>query len=199
MMHGNNPSRAPAAGTAVRRQAYSWLPALIIAMTVSTLVIGTLALLHIETRMVDTTGETLALTAAEVSDKLDRFLFERYGDALMMAGTFSPQSGDREFQSAYIARMMSVYPDYLWIGVTDARGRIVAATDPATVGQDFSARPGFQAVRHGQPIYVGDVEPFPLMGVNGVAFTAPLTGPEGEFLGVVTTRVGIQALQNVVT
>ena len=36
-------------------------------------------------------------------------------------------------------------------------------------------------------------------GVNSVAFTAPLTGTHGEFLGVVTTRVGIPALENVLT
>ena len=35
--------------------------------------------------------------------------------------------------------------------------------------------------------------------VHAVAFTAPLTGTRGEFLGAVTTRGGIPALENVVT
>lgn len=82
---------------------YSWLPVLIGVLTVVMLTIGTLAFRYVETRMVATAGETLAQTAAEVSDKLDRFLIERYGDALMMARTFSVQSQNREFQSAYIA------------------------------------------------------------------------------------------------
>ena len=57
---------------------YSWLWTLILAMTVVTLAIGGITLHYLETRMVATAGETLALTATEVSDKLDRFLFERY-------------------------------------------------------------------------------------------------------------------------
>ena len=182
------------------RHSYSWLPVLIVMMTLVTLAIGGVGLRYIETRMVATRGETLAITAAEVSDKLDRFLFERYGDVLMMAGTVSAQPHNREFQSAYVARMMTSYPDYLWIGATNARGQIVVATDPATVGRDYSAESWFQAVRNGQGVHMGDVEPFAVMGgPDAIAMTAPITGPRGEFLGVVTTRVGIPGLENVMT
>jgi PAS domain S-box-containing protein len=179
---------------------YSWLPVLLGVLTVATLSIGTIAFRYVETRMVATAGETLAHTAAEVSDKLDRFLIERHGDVLMMTTTFSVQSHNREFQSAYIARVKTAYPDYLWIGATDERGQIVVATDQATLGRDYSAEPWFQAVRNGQGIHMGDVEPFAVMGgPDAIAVTAPITGPRGEFLGVVTTRVGIPGLENVMT
>jgi PAS domain S-box-containing protein len=179
---------------------YSWLPILLGVLTVATLSIGTIAFRYIETRMVATAGETLAHTAAEVSDKLDRFLFERHGDVLMMARTFSVQSYNQEFQSAYVAELRTAYPDYLWIGATDERGKIVVATDPATVGRDYSAEPWFQAVRDGQGVHMGDVEPFAVMGgPDAIAVTAPITGPGGEFLGVVTTRVGIPGLEDVMT
>src|SRR5438552_9646175 len=179
---------------------YSWLPVLISVLPVVMLTIGAIAFRYVETRMVATAGETLALSAAEVSDKLDRFLIERYGDVLMMARTFSVQSHNREFQSAYVAGMKTAYPDYLWIGATNQRGQIVVATDPATVGRDYSAQPWFQAVRNGQGVHMGDVEPFAVMGgPDAIAMTAPITGPRGEFLGVVTTRVGIPGLENVMT
>ena len=179
---------------------YSWLPVLISVMTVVMPAIGVIAFRYVETRMVATAGETLALTAAEVSDKLDRFLTERNGDVLMMARTFSVQSHNREFQSAYVAQMKTAYPDYLWIGSTNARGEIVVATDPATVGRDYSAQPWFQAARNGQGVHMEDVEPFAVMGgPDAIAVTAPITGPRGEFLGVVTTRVGIPGLENVMT
>src|SRR6267143_1015375 len=179
---------------------YSWRPVLIIVMTVVTLAITATALHYIETRMVATVGESLALTAAEVSDKLDRFLFERYGDVLITAGTFSAQPHNREFQSAYVARMKTSHPDYLWIGVTNERGQIVVATDPATVGSDYGTEPWFQAVRNGRAVHLGDVAPYEAAGgVDAVAFTAPITGPRGEFLGVVTTQMGIPALENVLT
>ena len=179
---------------------YSWLQLLVFLMTVFTLIIGAIAFHYIETRMVAAAGETLALTAAEVSDKLDRFLVERHGDVLMMAGTLSAQPHNREFQSSYVARMKVSYPSYLWIGITNVRGQVVVATDLATVGEDYSAQPWFQAVRDGHAVHVGDVEPFAVMGgPDAIAVTAPLTGLRGEFLGVVTTRVGIPGLENLVT
>src|SRR5262245_34219529 len=179
---------------------YSWLPVLLGVLTIATLSIGTIAFRYIENRMFATAGETLALTAAEVSDKLDRFLSERYGDVLMMARTFSVQPYSLEFQSEYVARMKTAYPDYLWIGTTDAHGQIVVATDPTTIGRDYSAQSWFQAVRNGQGVHMGDVEPFAVMGgPDAIAVTAPITGPRGEFLGVVTTRVAISGLENVMT
>ena len=181
-------------------RSYSWLPVLLVVMTIGALALGGITLHYLETRMIATAGETLALTTAEVSDKLDRFLYERYGDVLLMAGTFSAHSFTREFQSAYIARMKILHPDYLWIGATNARGQIVLATDSATVGRDYSAEPWFQAVRNGRAVHVGDVEPFAATGgVDTVAFTAPIIGPRGDFLGVVTTRVGVPALEHVLT
>jgi two-component system, cell cycle sensor histidine kinase and response regulator CckA len=153
-----------------------------------------------EIHMVATTGETLALTAAEVSDKLDQFLVERNGDVRMMAGLVSEEPNNREFQSAYIVRMKALYQGYLWVAVTNARGQIVVATDAATVGQDYSAERWFQAVRDGQGVHMGDVEPFAVMGgPDAIAVTAPITGPRGEFLGVVTTRVGVPWVEKIVT
>ena len=179
---------------------YSWLPVLIGVLTVVMLTIGTLAFRYVETRMVATAGQTLAQTAAEVSDKLDRFLIERHGDALLMARTFSVQPQNREFQSTFVTGVKTAYPDYLWIGATDVRGQIVVATDPATVRRDYSAERWFQAVRDGQGVHMGDVEPFAVMGgPDAIAVTAPITGPRGEFLGVVTTRVGVPGLEAVMT
>ena len=105
-----------------------------------------------------------------------------------------------EFQSAYVAGVKTAYPDYLWIGATDEHGLIVVATDPSTLGRDYSAEPWFQAARNGQGAHMGDVEPFAVMGgPDAIAVTAPIPGPRGEFLGVVTTRVGIPGLENIMT
>src|SRR6266850_714919 len=200
MRRSNEAKRMNDLSEATAPRLYSWLPVLISVMTVVMLAIGGIAIHYTETRMVATAGETLALTAAEVSDKLDRFLFERQGDVQMMARTFSAQPDNREFQSAYLASAKISHPDYLWIGATNARGQVVVATDPATVGRDYSAESWFQAVRNGQGVHMGDVEPFAVMGgPDAIAMTAPITGPRGEFVGVVTTRVEIPGLENVMT
>ncbi len=179
---------------------YSWLPVIIVVMTVATLAFGATTLHYIETRMVATAGENLTLIAAEVSNKLDRVLFERSGDVQMIARGFSAQPDDREFQSTYLAWMKTSYSDYLWLGVTNAHGQVVVATDPLTVGRSYGAESWFQVVRNGQAVHVGDVEPYSAIGgEDAIAFTAPITGPHGQFLGVVTTRVGIPALENLLT
>ena len=179
---------------------YTWLPILVVLMTVATLAIGAFMLHYIQTRMVATAGETLALTAAEVSNKLDRVLYERYGDVQMLARAFSGQPDNRAFQSAYLAWMKTSTSDYGWLGVTNARGQIVVATDQDTIGRDYSTAFWFEAVRNGQLVNVGDVAPYSAVGgEEAIAYAAPITGPQGQFLGVVTTRVSILALEDLVT
>ncbi|MBI4401008.1 MAG: PAS domain S-box protein [Nitrospirae bacterium] len=182
------------------RRPYVWLPVLIIVMTVVAVAIGVLALHYIETRLVATTGESLALAAAEIADKLDRLLFERYGDAKMMARAFSIQAHDKADLTEYLTWMKKSYAVYLWLGVTDKHGRVVAATDQATVGQDLGRRLFFQYVQEGGLVHVGDVEPYVAAGgVDAVAFSARITNRQGEFLGVVTSSVALPALEEVLT
>ncbi|HKW85946.1 MAG TPA: PAS domain S-box protein, partial [Nitrospiraceae bacterium] len=178
---------------------YAWLPVLIFLSIVVALVIGLLALRFLETRLVATAGENLSLAAAEVADKLDRLLFERYGDVEMVARAFSRRVSDQAYVTDYLTRMKQSYGVYLWLGVADKEGRIIAATDPATIGQDLSKRILFRSVRDGRTVHVGDVEPYEAAGgVDAVAFTAPIIGQDGRFLGAVSTRVALPALEDVV-
>ena len=183
------------------RRPYTWLQVLMVVMTVVAVAIGTLTLYYIETRLVATAGESLSLTAAEIADKLDRLLFERYGDVQVAARAFGRRMPDTASLNSYLARIKQSYsPMYLWLGVTDQRGHVIAATDPKTVGQDMNTSVWFRAVRGGSGVHVGDVEPYEAAGgVDSVAFTAPIIGMRGEFLGVVTTRVGLPVLEDIVT
>jgi PAS domain S-box-containing protein len=179
---------------------YAWLPALIIVVTLAVLVVGGLALHYIEHQLIAMTGESLSLAAAEVADKLGWLLLERHGDALMMARAFPLHINNKRYLTDYLEWMKRAYPVYLWLGVTDAEGRIVVSTDRATIGQDHRNSPWFQAVRRGGRVHVGDVGPYIVTGgIDAVAFTAPIIGPEGNFLGVVTSRVGLPALEATVT
>src|SRR2546423_728218 len=96
-------------GSAHSHRPYAWLPTLIIAMTIVTLVMGIFVLHYVEHRLVAATGQNLMLAAAEITDKLDRLLFERYGDALMMARTFNAHMEDPAFLTAYLLAMEEVY------------------------------------------------------------------------------------------
>jgi len=68
---------------------YRWLPQLLIAMTLFAVLVGIGLIRFVESRLVEATGGELTLAAAEVAEKLDRMLFERQGDALLMARAVS--------------------------------------------------------------------------------------------------------------
>lgn len=183
------------------RRSYPWLPLLIVGMTFVAFVIGVVMLRSIEVRMVEATGENLTLAASEIADKLDRLLFERHGDVRMLARALSGQPLDKRSISEYLKWMKSTYdPVYLWLGVTDSQGRMVAATDQSIIGQDYGRSGWFEGVRQPGAVRVDEVETHePNRKIESIAFTSPIVGAKGEFLGAVTTRIGLQRLEEVLT
>jgi PAS domain S-box-containing protein len=182
-----------------RRRPYRRLPLLIILMTVVAVAIGALALRYLENRLVASTGESLALAAADIANKLDLLLAERYGDIQVMAQAPALHEPDVAAMTAHLNALKKAHPAYLWLGVTDAHGRILAATDPSGVGKNRSGQDWFRAARDLGGIYVTEAEPLAEAGgAPAVAFTAPLKSPRGEFLGAVTTRVGLPVLEDVI-
>src|SRR4030095_16963975 len=136
---------------------YRWLPQLIILMNLVAVAAAVFLLRSVEQRLVYSTGEELRIAAAEVSDKLDRLLFERYGDAQMMARAFSLRPFDPDYISTYLGWMRTNYrPVYLLLGVTNAHGTMVAATDAALRGQDYSKSPWFQRALETKKIQFDD-------------------------------------------
>src|SRR3989442_6275762 len=59
-----------------------------------TLVIGFVAIQKVEQHLIAATGESLALAAVDIADKLDRILYERYGDIQIMARAYVFQRRD---------------------------------------------------------------------------------------------------------
>ena len=180
---------------------YRWLPYLIIAMTIFAVFAGIVLARFVEYRLVEATGEELTLAAAEVAEKLDRMMFERQGNILMMARAFGLRASDPRYLSEYLEWMKTEYsPVYLWLAVTDSQGTVVAATDLSLVGRDYSHAASFIAARATRRLDIADVAvQEPESGVNTIAFTAPILDSQGTFLGVVTSRVGIPLLEEVTT
>jgi signal transduction histidine kinase/DNA-binding response OmpR family regulator len=178
-----------------------WLPVMIVLMAVVAVGTGAIVLHYVETQFMATKGESLQLAAAEVADKLDRFLFERYLDVQVMARAFGGPSESQAYLDTYLIWMREVYsPVYLWLGVTDRQGRIVASTDPALIGQDMSKSILFQSVLDGRPIYVGDVEPsLASKGVDALGFSGPIFDRQGKVQGRVMTLVALTAIEDVMT
>ena len=180
---------------------YRWLPHLLIGMTVFSVLVGIALIRFVEYRFVEARGGELTLVAAEVAKSLDWMLFERQGDALMMARALESRTSDPRYLSEYLTWMKKEYsPVYLSLAVMDVQGTVVAATEPSLVGRDYSRAASFIAARATRRLDIAEVEGQEAeSGVDMIAFTAPILDSQGTFLGVVTSQVGVPSLEEVTT
>src|SRR4029078_11315852 len=113
-------------------------------MTAFALLAGIVLIRFVEQRFVGVTGGELTLAAVEVAEKLDRMLFERRGDVLMMARAFSSRTSDPKYLSEYLKWMQKEYsPVYLSLAVLDGQGTVVSATDTSLVGRNYGRAASF--------------------------------------------------------
>jgi PAS domain S-box-containing protein len=171
-------------------------------MTVFAVLAGIVLIRFVEQRFVGVTGGELTLAAVEVAEKLDRMLFERRGDVLMMARAFSSRTSDPQYMSEYLKWMQKEYsPVYLSLAVLDVQGTVVAATDTSLVGRNYGRAASFATVRSTQRLNVTDVavQETGESGIETITFAAPILNPQGTFQGVVTLQVGIPFLEEVTT
>jgi signal transduction histidine kinase len=145
--------------------------------------------------LVQERGADLARTAARAADTLDRVLFERYGDIQLFANDSALMEGDPHTKVERLQRYKKLYWYYSWIAVTDAEGRMIAATDP--VPQRQGGPPGwFEAVLKTGHIHLESAQrSAEAGGVMAVGFTAPIYGPQGDFRGAVTSRIPLENLR----
>jgi two-component system, cell cycle sensor histidine kinase and response regulator CckA len=180
---------------------YRWLPYLLIGMTLCAIPVGIGLIRFVEHRFVEARGEELKLAAAEVAEKLDRMLFERQGDSLVMARIVSLRTSDVKYLTNYLKWMKTTYaPVYLSIAVADVQGRVTAATEPSLIGHDYSRAASFIAARTMRRLDVADVGKLATEGdVDTIAFMAPILDPQDTFQGVVISQVEVSFLEEVTT
>lgn len=182
-----------------QRRAYAWLPALIGGMVVVALLVGAMTWRYLEGQLVATKGEGLALAAVSSVETLNRLMAERYGDVQMMAQVVAVRNQEPHAVSRYFEQHRAAYPVYLWIGMTDRHGRILASTQPSSVGLDRSAQPWFQAVLARPALFMAAAAPsLEKDGTLAVTISAPITDKAGLFDGVVVAQVGLPVLEQVI-
>jgi PAS domain S-box-containing protein len=176
---------------------YRRLPLLILAIGLVAVLSGVLALRYLQTRMIGTAGEGLALAASNIADKLDHEFHERRVDLQIFASTAATHLHDRPALTAYLETVQRVYPLYLSLAVTDSTGTIIASTDPASVGRDRSRQPWFQFASGEAQVYVGEVSSASdSTNARFVPVAAPITDRRGRFSGTVIAHAGIAALED---
>lgn len=186
-----------------QKNGYLWLQLLIVVLVGLAAMTAVMALNVVKEALVRTTGESLALAAAEVAEKLDRVISERFGDVQMAARTLSGRSNAyivKDF-SAYLSEMKQAYPAYRWLGITNRTGLVTAATNETSRGQDLSRNAWFRAARDHGRVVTSDVQPFEASdgGMDVIVFAAPIHDAKGQFEGVLTAVVTMQTLEDLVT
>ena len=169
--------------------------------------VGIYTLTSLRTVLVQERGADLGRTAARVANTLDRVLFERFSDIQVFANDRILFEGKPEEKTQRLLQYKKLYRYYSWVGVTDATGRIVVATNlvvrpEAGVMTETGSRVAltqpdwFTMVRQTGRAYLEGARVSPESeGMMAVGFSAPIYGTQGDFRGVVTTRVPIENLR----
>lgn len=139
-------------------------------------------------------GIALEQLAYQVSDKLDRGMFERYREIQnlteldLLSNPNSPLSQKRSL----LDRLQSTYPTYSWIGLTDATGKVLVSTGKLLENLSVAQRPWFQNAR--TQAAVGDVHEAILLAkllpnpanepLRFIDISAPVTDSAGKYTGV---------------
>jgi methyl-accepting chemotaxis protein len=153
-------------------------------------------------------------------DKLDRNLFERYGDVQAYAGSDPAKAMDAGRIQDWMDTTMGIYtPIYKLMVVADMRGRIIAANrvtldgkpldTTALIGTDVSGEAWFKTAAGGKlepaETFVEDLHEDPLMrevyggGEKSLAmnFTYPIRNDAGEIVGVWSNRFNWEVAQSI--
>ncbi len=173
--------------------------------------VGLYTLTSLRAVLVQERGTDLGRTAARVANTLDRVLFERFIDIQVFANDRILFEGKQEEKTQRLLQYKKLYWYYSWVGVTDAAGRIVVATQLFTGTETggmieteraadgrvgFKQPDWFTMVRQTGRVYLEGARVSPESeGMMAVGFSAPIYGPQGDFRGVVTTRVPIENLR----
>lgn len=144
-------------------------------------------------------GAMLSLSAADLASRLEDGLRERLDDmrALSVLPLFELAALDRGALQEHFEQLARSFPDYAWIGLVDARGRVVVAKDGLLEDLDVSARPWFSAAIEGP--HVGDLHEAVLLEQllsNGedeplrfLDVAAPVLAPTGDVEGVIAAHL----------
>ena len=141
-------------------------------------------------------GSGFETLAYQMSDKLDRVIYQRYHEMQLAAtlGPFRTSDASEAERRMLLQAMLESAPDFAWIGFADPTGRVRVATGKVWENTMVDARPWFRVGR--QRPYAGPLTEIPtltreLQGSERsdppkyLDLSIPVQGGNGEFLGVI--------------
>ncbi|WP_442596489.1 sensor domain-containing diguanylate cyclase [Neobacillus sp. D3-1R] len=117
-------------------------------------------------------GHALSTTAYQMADKLDFFMWSRSAEMDILSQLKDIQNpSDQQHVQNLLNQLQKSFPSFSWVGLTDANGKVLVATNDILKGEDISERPVFTEGIKGN--FIGDVH-------NAVLLAKLLPNPSGE-------------------
>ncbi len=151
-------------------------------------------------------GQSLAVDAQRIADRLNREMADRSRD-LALLGALDPMRNlqDQAAVQAILDSLRRNEPDFLWLAVTDLHGNVVAATDGASMGNDLNSLYDLRDQLRGRPNSVGDplrivrpgeVEQPPLERQRQINISRPIRAADGTAVGVIVAQLGWDSMRD---
>jgi HAMP domain-containing protein len=141
-------------------------------------------------------GNTYETLAVQLSDKIDRAIYERYRTLQLTAGLAllrNPETAPADRRQALTATQDAT-PEFAWLGFAEPSGRIVVATKGHLEGTSAEMRAWFRSAQE-QP-YAGNLREVPEIAALAagadegevapryLTFAVPVPTPDGRLAGV---------------
>lgn len=133
----------------------------------------------------------------ETSNKIERYMFERYGDIEVMAKSplLKRSNIDNSLKLEYLNNVRTAYGAYDFILITNDKGNIEAISGDSANKEDYS---GIILKALEGNTYVSDFAYFKDTKSYGVYFAAPIFDEENKITGAVIERMNFNAIIDIV-
>ena len=135
--------------------------------------------------------------AQETGNKIERFLFERYGDIQVMENSPLLKRNDisKNMKLEYLESVRKAYKTYDFIFTTNIKGEIEIST--GNIGNDTNYKAWIQTVLHNK-IYVSNFIYLPNEKTYVIYMAAPLKGIDGNVKGAVIERINFSSISDII-
>ncbi len=161
------------------------------------LTVGILFLNSTQTAVNSSKERELTTLSQETANKIERFLFERYGDIKVISESPILKSGeiDRALKLKYLDNVRAAYETYDYILVADESGEISLASG-STEGDD-SYKQYITYTKNGE-IFVSDFIYNEKNKAYVMYFLSPILDDSGRFAGAVVERMNFFSIDDII-
>jgi methyl-accepting chemotaxis protein PixJ len=143
------------------------------------------------------TIQTEQILASQMADKINRFMFERYGDVQVLAKlpVFTKAGASGQEKSSILDYYVATYGVYSHIAAFDVKGNVLFQSKGESLKNHLDRDYFQQALKTGEPV-ISSPKVAQSSGKMVIHFVAPIKA-NGATVGVMQTQMPVEYLENV--